>query len=117
MTENCKTDEGVRKSRTLSDATPLLDGTGAALGKKRKPPRPQAPRPNTKIFTPAEVAYVLGCSVPTLAYWRIAGKGPAFVRPKPRLVRYRLEDIEAFLGAPVRSTTEADARDAARYAA
>jgi hypothetical protein len=65
-------------------------------------------------LTPEEAAYVLNRTVATLARWRVTGEGPAFVRPKPRLVRYRLVDLEAFLGAPVQSTTEADARDAAR---
>ena len=97
MSQSCKTDGGARKSR--------------------KPQTPRAPHPNAVTLTPEEAAYVLGRSVATLARWRVTGEGPAFVRPKPRLVRYRLADIEAFLGAPVRSTTEADARDAARYAA
>lgn len=97
MSVNCPDDGGLRKAR--------------------KPQLPRPPKPNAVTFTPEEVAYLLGRSVATLARWRVTGEGPAFVRPKPRLVRYRLEDIEAFLGAPVRSTTEADARDAARYAA
>ena len=85
----------------------------AAGRKRRKPQIPRAPKPGTTALTTEEAAYVLGRSVATLARWRIEGEGPVFVRPKPRLVRYRLADIEAFLGAPVRSTTEADARDAA----
>lgn len=82
--------------------------------KARKPQLPRAPKLGATTLTPEEAAYVLDRSVATLARWRVTGEGPAFVRPKPRLVRYRLVDLEAFLGAPVRSTTEADARDAAR---
>lgn len=97
MSESCKTDGGDRKRR------------------KARLPRP--PHPNATTFTAEEAAYLLGRSVATLARWRVMGEGPAFLRPKPRLVRYRLADLEAFLGAPVRSTTEADARDAARHQA
>jgi predicted DNA-binding transcriptional regulator AlpA len=75
------------------------------------PPRP--PRPGADLLEPSEAAHLLGLSVATLARWRMAGKGPAFVRPAPRLVRYRRADIDAWLGAAVRSTTEADARGAA----
>jgi hypothetical protein len=85
-----------------------------APGRKRRCQLPRAPQPGASALTPAEAAYLLNRSVATLARWRVTGEGPAFVRPKPRLVRYRLADIEAFLGAPVRSTTEADAADAAR---
>ncbi len=93
---------------------PVISPSEAAGRKRRKPQIPRAPKPGTSALAPEEAAYVLGRSVATLARWRIQGEGPAFVRPKPRLVRYRLEDLEAFLGTPVRSTTEADARDAAR---
>jgi len=85
-----------------------------AAGRKRRSQLPRAPQPGASALTPEEAAYLLNRSVATLARWRVTGEGPAFVRPKPRLVRYRLADIEAFLGAPVQSTTEADARDAAR---
>ena len=78
---------------------------------------PAAPRDGATLLTPEEAAYLLGRSVATLARWRVTGEGPAFVRPKPRLVRYRRDDIDAFFGAPIRSTTEADARDAYRVGA
>lgn len=92
----------------------IISPREASGRKRRKPQHPRAPQPGATALTPEEAAYVLGRSVATLARWRVTGEGPAFVRPKPRLVRYRLVDIEAFLGTPVQSTTEADARDAAR---
>ncbi len=82
--------------------------------KERKPRLPRAPHPDATILTVEEAAYWLKRSVATLDRWRVTGEGPAFLRPKPRLVRYRLADLEAFLGTAVRSTTEAATRDAAR---
>lgn len=96
----------------MSERSPL-----ASTPRKRPPQNPRAPKSGVSALTPQEAAFVLGRSVATLARWRVTGEGPAFVRPKSRLVRYRLVDLEAFLGTAVRSTTEADSRDAAREAA
>jgi hypothetical protein len=59
-------------------------------------------------LTPEEAAFVVGRSVATLARWRLTGDGPRFLRPRARLVRYRLADLHAFMGAAFTSTTEAD---------
>ena len=60
------------------------------------------------LLTPAKVAELLAVSEVTLARWRRTGKGPAFLklqRGRSGLVRYRLSDVEAFLGACSRAST------------
>jgi predicted DNA-binding transcriptional regulator AlpA len=79
--------------------------------RKRRPTAPRPPRPTATLLEPCEAAWLLHLSVPTLARWRMEGKGPAFVRPAARIVRYRPADIEAWLGASVHSTSEADAKE------
>lgn len=66
------------------------------------------------LVEPHEVSQYLGVPLGTLANWRYQRRGPAFVR-YGRLVRYRAEDITAWLqanlaltgdvGAPNRAST------------
>ena len=51
-----------------------------------------------------ETADILGVKEDTLDHWRVRGHGPRFVRIGRRIM-YRLEDIEAFITAGVRSST------------
>ncbi len=67
-------------------------------------------------YNPAEyvctkgLAKILGVSEEWLEIGRCKGYGPPFVRLTKRLVRYRLEDIEAWMKERTyRSTSEADA--------
>lgn len=85
---------------------------GATTPRKRPSTQPRAPRAGAEWLCPAEAAHLLALSVITLARWRMAGFGPCWHRPAARIVRYRLADVIAFLGAPVQSTTEADHRAA-----
>ena len=57
-----------------------------------------APEP---LLTTREVAEILGVNAVTLAKWRAAGTGPAFVQPAPRTVRYRPSAIDAWLDGGV----------------
>lgn len=50
---------------------------------------------NTTRLTPVELAERWGVPVTTLAAWRYAGKGPAYLK-LGGAVRYRLEDVEAY---------------------
>ena len=53
-----------------------------------------------------EAAKILGLQKSTLEAWRSRGGGPQFVK-LGRAVRYRGEDLEAFLVARLRSNTSA----------
>jgi hypothetical protein len=50
------------------------------------------------LFTPSEVAEILGVSVGTLANWRVYGTGPKFLRVNGG-VRYAKTDLLRFLEA------------------
>ena len=79
---------------------------------KRKRPiaTPRAPSPGADVLSPLEVAHVLGLSLMTLARYRCVGTGPRFYEPSARVIRYRMADVLAYLGASVTSTTEAGHR-------
>jgi hypothetical protein len=49
------------------------------------------------LKNPHEAAEFLRVQSSTLARWRWAGTGPAYVRVGNRAVRYRLADLEAFI--------------------
>lgn len=50
-----------------------------------------------KLLTPIEVAEILGVSVETLNVWRATKRYNLNYIKSGRLVRYRLEDVEAFI--------------------
>lgn len=64
-----------------------------------------ATRSDSIWLTPAQAAKYLGVAVSTLAKWRVAGSGPPFHRPRPRMVRYSRIEIDEWLGARHRSTS------------
>ncbi|MCB9892723.1 MAG: helix-turn-helix domain-containing protein [Planctomycetes bacterium] len=49
------------------------------------------------LLTSAEAATIIGVSNETMFRWRKDGQGPAYVQPTPRVVRYRREDVLAFI--------------------
>lgn len=49
------------------------------------------------LLTSAEAATIIGVSNETMFRWRKDGMGPKYVQPTPRVVRYRREDVLAFL--------------------
>lgn len=55
---------------------------------------PNAPAP---LLSEIDVAERFGLSVHTLRKWRWAGRGPRFLKVGGRAVRYREEDLTAFL--------------------
>lgn len=48
------------------------------------------------LFDERQAAKVIACSVALLRKWRLFGEGPAYLK-LGRLVRYRPEDLTAFL--------------------
>ncbi len=68
-------------------------------------------RAQKQLVDERRAAEILGMQVRTLQQWRVSGRGPEFVKPGGRAVRYSLEALDAFIAKnTVRSTTEADAR-------
>lgn len=50
----------------------------------------------TKHLTIQDLSERLGVKVQTIRHWRMRGEGPRSFSPGGRLVRYRLEDVEAW---------------------
>ena len=46
-----------------------------------------------------EVSQITGFALPTLRNWRFIGKGPAYVKPGGRAVRYPREAVIEFMEA------------------
>lgn len=57
----------------------------------------QPTTPLDKLLTEKDVSAILQVPCPTLQLWRHRGSGPPFVK-LGRLVRYRLEDVDAWVG-------------------
>jgi predicted DNA-binding transcriptional regulator AlpA len=53
--------------------------------------------PHVTIFTTEEAAALLKVHPRTLFEYRDAGTGPKFIRLSPRVIRYRLEDLEEWM--------------------
>jgi len=58
----------------------------------------------TTVMTVQQAAEYLGLAVSTLNKWRCLGGGPVFIK-MGRAVRYRLEDINAFIEQKTSSST------------
>jgi len=50
-----------------------------------------------RYLTEKEVAKFTSISIQTLRNWRHRGQGPKYHKPTPRVVRYRLDDVERFM--------------------
>lgn len=55
----------------------------------------------TVLLDEKQVAEILRVAVTTLRNWRVARRGPPFVKLGLRAVRYRLADVERFIEAGV----------------
>ena len=58
----------------------------------------------TTLLTEREAAALLHVTVKAVQGWRYRGNGPRFVKVG-RCVRYRLEDLQAFVQAALRTST------------
>ena len=57
------------------------------------------------LLTEKEVAQRTGFSIRTLQSWRMRGGGPHFVRISARCIRYRPQDVEAWIEQRLRTST------------
>ena len=62
------------------------------------------PSANHVLRTPQAAAYV-GLSTSTLEKFRLTGNGPAYQKAGPKIVVYRVEDLDAWLSARRRTST------------
>ena len=51
------------------------------------------------LLREAQAAKYLGYEPSTLRFWRARQKGPRFIKPNGRVIRYRQEDLDAWLDA------------------
>jgi predicted DNA-binding transcriptional regulator AlpA len=57
-----------------------------------------------RLRTPQAAAYV-GLAASTLEKFRLSGKGPVYEKAGPKIVVYRVEDLDAWLTARRRTST------------
>lgn len=50
-----------------------------------------------RLLCEKEAAQVLGVAPSTLNFWRVQGRGPAFIRLSARCVRYRISDLAQYV--------------------
>jgi hypothetical protein len=72
-----------------------------------RPPAPSSDRRTGELIAPAVVAARLNVTAKVLERWRGTGEGPAFVRLTSKTIRYRPEDIDAFIADRARANTVA----------
>ena len=53
----------------------------------------------SRLLTPEEAGAMLGIKIQTLSNWRTRKVGPPYVRVGQRLIRYRENDLQAFVDA------------------
>lgn len=58
-----------------------------------------------QLLTSKELAKILNVTTKTLERWRGSGEGPLFVRISASNVRYRAQDVEAFIKERIHSST------------
>lgn len=61
-----------------------------------------------QLLTPAEAGGVLAMTKGALAQLRYMGTGPSFVRVSGRSIRYRQEDLDAWIRANLHGSTRPD---------
>ncbi len=62
----------------------------------------------SNLLTTTEAANYLSLKPSTLEVWRFYGKGPVFLKIG-RAVRYRLNDLDAYIESSVRANTSQEA--------
>lgn len=70
--------------------------------------------PTLILWSEKEVSRHTGFAVRTLQGWRIRGGGPPFVRISPRCIRYRPEDVNAWIQSHLRESTSDEGPESPR---
>jgi len=56
-----------------------------------------SPNANEPLLSPSEASRLLNVSIRTLENWRARRGGPPFIKFSPRVIRYRLPELEIWL--------------------
>lgn len=62
-------------------------------------------QPAQRVLRTPEAASYVGLSASTLEKFRVIGNGPTFLRAGPKIVVYRIEDLDAWLNVNRRRST------------
>lgn len=68
----------------------------------------------SELLKPEEAARRLGVSVSYLSQLRVQGRSPTFIRLGAHAVRYRPEDLDAWVAARAATSTSAYSREGGR---
>lgn len=66
------------------------------------------------LLTDIEAAAMLGVKNQTVRQWRSKNKGPKYIRVSRNVIRYRSEDLEAFLADRVVEPNQPDLEPASK---
>lgn len=83
--------------RAVAATPPVADPIAALMD--------QAVAELPRLLTPQEVAAMLGLTERTLERWRITGEGPRFAKLSRSTVRYKHDDVAAFVADRMRANT------------
>lgn len=64
-----------------------------------------APKTRERLLSPEEVSDWTGVTVAALSQLRYTGRGPKFLKPTAKTVRYREHDVQSWLDASERTST------------
>jgi hypothetical protein len=99
----------IRRRTTTAAPSAAAADPGASrehtVGRTQRAEAAVAPPEPGSLLSPAQAGAQLGVRAGTLERWRGTGDGPAFIRLSAKTVRYRREDLEAFVAANVRRNT------------
>ncbi len=68
-------------------------------------PAAQVPLESADLLKPSEAAKRLGIGVRALERWRSTGDGPSYIRFTSKTLRYKLDDLQAFIAVSSRKNT------------
>ena len=77
--------------------------SASVAAEAEQPPLPLASR--AVLATPDQAADLLGVTPRALERWRASGDGPRYVRLSRSTIRYRVEDLDAFVASRLCAST------------
>ena len=97
----------IRRHKPKQASTPPVAPAAAGFPPARRAPEPGREWQPGELITPAVAADRLSVTAKVLERWRGTGDGPVFVRLTSKTIRYRPEDLDAFVAGRTRASTAA----------